>query len=420
MAQSLEGDFNPSVHFLGLLKKALGDGIARRCAVSDGPQIVIAPQQMAYYSASATTLDLQKLCLAEPFDLHIAPLPNWDPNAGGESIQVGRMFMRTRGEGAASTGLTAKPLAELLWLATFCVSNGRLLQGCRADDPVRLKRLPDFSLLPHRDIHLRLAQFMSESSADLLAVSQQTGIPLPEVYDFHNACAMLGLIECGNVFEPEAYFLGVAQKSLRDGLMRRCALPGIPPVFLSPKERRYYSPNEGGASLGPFYTASPEDIQVEVIEEIDKGDEGETIQIGRMMVRRKKETPRLHSGAFDELLWNATLQASHGRLLIGKRSSDVVRLRRWPDFSRLSKDRRWLPLAAFMSVNAADLTTVAKHTGSPLSLVVDFHNACAVLDYLEYHPEERLYQRPVTERERETCRVISRSLNGAKVVQHEG
>jgi hypothetical protein len=122
----------------------------------------------------------------------------------------------------------------------------------------------------------------------------------------------------------------------------------------------------------------------------------------------------------EELLWNAALYASRGRLLAGKRSSDVVRLRRWPDFSRLSKDRRMLPLAAFMSANAADLSTVAEHTGAPMSQVVDFHNACAVLGYLEYHSEQRLHKRPVSGKERETCRAISRSLSSARAVQHVG
>jgi hypothetical protein len=106
--------------------------------------------------------------------------------------------------------------------------------------------------------------------------------------------------------------------------------------------------------------------------------------------------------------------------LAGKRSHDVVRLKRWPDFSRLSNDRGLLPLAAFMSGNAADLHTVAKHTGIPMEQVVDFHNACAVLDYLEYLPEQRLQKRPVSEQERTTFRRISKSLGGIRAAIHAG
>lgn len=414
MAQSLEGDFNPSVHFLGLLKKALNDGIARRCSLAGGPQIVVAPREMTYYGASVTDLDLRALCVAEPFDLQIEPLPNWDPDAGKENIQVGRMFLRTPKSNAAVKGLTPRPLAQLLWLATLHVSGGRLLQGCRADDPVRLKRMPDFSVLPHREHHLRLARFMSESGAELTVVAKRTGIALEQVFDFHNACVLLGLIERGNVFEPDEYFLGLLQKAQRDGLTRRCLMPGLPPLFLAPKEGRYYAPAGGETDLSAFYCANVDQLQVETLDALDTGEEEEeVIQIGRMMVRRKRETPRLAAGAMDELLWNAALHASRGRLLAGKRSGDVVRLRRWPDFSRLCKDRRWLPLAAFMSVNAADLLDVAKHTGVPLARVVDFHNACAVLGYLEYPQDRSLQRRTVSETERATFRNIAKSLKKA-------
>lgn len=422
MTQSLEGDFNPAVHFLGLLKKAVGDGIARRCAVSGGPQIVVAPKQMAYYSASITPKDLQNLCQAEPFDLQIEALPNWDPTARRETIQIGRMRLRAQADDGLA-GMSPKPLGELLWLATISASQGRLIQGSRADDPVRLKHWPDFSVLPHRESYLRLAQFMHESSADLLTVAEETGVPLAEVFDFYNACTILGLIERGNVFDPEDYFLGLIQKSLRDGQMRRCVLPGLPPLFLVPKERCYHSQAESLAGLAAFFSASLSDMQVETIDHLDHGsEEEETIQIGRMIVRRKKEagTVRLRSGPLEDLLWNAALNASRGRLLAGKRSGDVVRLKRWPDFSRLSRDRRLLPLAAFMSVNAADLSTVAQRTGTPLPEVVDFHNACATLDYLEYLPEERLHAKSISDQERDMYRRISKSLGGIRAVQHAG
>ena len=421
MTPTLEGDFNPQFHFLGLLKKAIGDGIPRRCSIPGGVRILIAPKQMTYYSAGADIHELQALCQAQPFDLQIEALPDWDPDAGQEKIQVGRMFMRAQVD-SVRAGMSPKPLADLLWFASLCVSNGHLLQGCRADELVRLKRQPDFTRLSHRENHLKLARFMQESSADLLTVAKRTGVPLVQVYDFHNACAALGLIERGNILEPEEHFLGVIQKALSDGHMRRCVLPGLPPVFLVPKERRFHTQAET-AALAPFYAANLSDMQVDVVSEIEQdSEEEEMIQIGRMMVRRKKETqaPKLRQGPLDELLWHATLTVSRGRLLAGKRSEDVVRLRRWPDFARFSKDRFFLPLAAFMSVNAANLLSVAKHTGAPLSQVIDFHNACAVLDYLEYLPEQCLQKRPVNDKDRATYRNISKTLGGIRAGQHAG
>jgi hypothetical protein len=104
--------------------------------------------------------------------------------------------------------------------------------------------------------------------------------------------------------------------------------------------------------------------------------------------------------------------------LAGKQSSDIVRLRRWPEFSRLPHHQRWLPLAAFMSANATDLPSVARCTGTPLPQVIDFHNACAVLDYLEYLPEQQLHAKLVTNQERELYQTISKSLGGIKAAPH--
>jgi len=422
MTATLEGDFNPQFHFLGLIKKAIGDGIPRRCSVAGGPRIVIAPKQMTYYSGCGDIVELLPLCQAQPFDLQIEPLPDWAPGVGKETIQVGRMFMRTQTD-SVTGGMNPHPLAGLLWYASLCVSNGRLLQGNRADELVRLKQTPDFTWLHHQESHLKLAQFMLESSADLRTVARQTGVPLAQVFDFFNACAMLGLVERGNILEPEAYFLGIIQKALREGKILRCGLPNLPPLYLAPKERRYYSQLDING-LSPFFGAILESVQVDEVGEIDRGsdEEEETIQIGRMLVRRKKEShaPKLGSGPLDELLWHATMKVSRGRLLAGRRINDVVRLRRWPDFARLSKDRNFLPLAAFMSVNAADLTIVAKRTGASLTQVIDFHNACAVLDFLEYLPEERLSKRPVNDKDKATYRNISKTLGGIRAVRHAG
>lgn len=415
MSSTHEGEFNPAVYVAGLVKKAMGDGVPRRCS-AEGMLIIIAPKQSVYYVRTGAALDeLRRFCLLPPFDLRVEPLTGWTPpKPGQETLQVGRMRLRKQADNMLD-GLSPRPLAELLWLSVSSASVGRLLQGCRTDEPVRLNRLPDFNVLPHREGDTRLAQFMLEASADLLTVAKRTGIPLAQVIDFHNACALLGLVERGNVFDPAEHFLGLVQQSLRDGLMRRCLLPGLPPLFLAPQEGRYYCQGEHMPDLTPWHGAGLVAMQVELADGLDQDTgegEEEVIQVGRMQIRRKKEALPVPyvSGPLEELLWGAALTASRGRLLAGANADATVRLRRWPDFARLSRDRRYLPLAAFMSVNAADLRTVAKHTGAPLSQVVDFHNACAVLGLLEQLPEQRLQKRPVSDRERETYRSISLSL----------
>jgi hypothetical protein len=73
-------------------------------------------------------------------------------------------------------------------------SQGRLLQGSSADKPVRLKRWRDLNLSDSQEL-IKLAAFMQSNAADLPTVSEKTGVPIPLVNDFYNACEIVGLIE---------------------------------------------------------------------------------------------------------------------------------------------------------------------------------------------------------------------------------
>lgn len=419
MTKAPEGTFNPSFHFLGLIQKALADGVVRRCLLPGSPEVYLVPGENVYYTAASQVEALEILCLAAPFDLTVEALPDWQGLGGKETVQAGRMWLRKQAP-STPTNLAARPLPELLWYAALCASRGQLLRGCRADDPVRLKRWPDFSMLPHRESFVALAGFMAEESANLMTVAESTGVALAEVFDFYNACAILGLIERGNVFEPQEYLLGLIQRSLADRRMRRCVLPGQPPLFLAPAENRYYTTADI-ASVMALGSALLLDLEVDIVETLGPAEEEEeVVQIGRMRVRRKKESaaPKLPARPLSELLFWAALGASRGRLLAGRRLDDPVRLKRWPEAACLEQDRRFFPLAAFMTANAASLPRIAELTRIPLARVIDFHNACAAIDLLESPERESLRTRRVGDGEREIFRKISRALDGLKEGLH--
>ena len=415
MTQPVEGNFNPSFHFLGLIQKASSDGVVRRCFLPGGPEVYLVPAENIYCTNAATIEALEPLCMAAPFDLTVEALSDWRRDGTDRAVQVGRMWSR-KSPAAAAVDLVSRPLPELVWYATLCASRGQLLQGCRSDDPVRLKRWPDFSVLYHRESDPLLAAFMVAESADLMTVAENTGVPLGQVFDFHNACAVLGLIERGNVFDPQDCLLGVIQRAIADRQMRRCTLPGHAPLFIAPTEAKYHTEADR-ASLAALCSAPLIDLEVEAVNGLGASDgEEELVQVGRMWVRRKKEASASKSPGhpLTELLFLAALGASRGRLLIGCRATDPVRLRRWPEASCLQQDRRFFPLAAFMSGNAAPLSVVAQRTGVPFPKVVDFHNACAAVGLIERCEWESVKTRPVADGEREIYRKISKALDGLK------
>jgi hypothetical protein len=90
--------------------------------------------------------------------------------------------------------LHAYPLQTLAWLGTLCAGQGRYVKGLSAQTPVRLKYWPNFTLLPYQHGHMRLAAFMTRHTAMPPEIAATTHLPLREVQDFCNACAVLELL----------------------------------------------------------------------------------------------------------------------------------------------------------------------------------------------------------------------------------
>ncbi|MDO9107153.1 MAG: hypothetical protein Q7U57_19600 [Methylovulum sp.] len=388
MTQALEGHFNPAVHFLGLLQKTIADGITRHCVHPGCPDVYLVPAEHAYYSAHPDIEALHALCLAAPFDLDVESVPDWHPNSD-QDLRAGRMLIH-RKQPSTNTELLKRPLDELLWYATLCASNGQLLQGHYAETTVRLLSCPDFSRLYHKAQHPLLATALLENSATLTQVAETTGIPLAQVIDFHNACAILGLIvvEESHVFEPEKYLPGLIQKSANDPQMWRCELAGQALLIISPAEGKYYSDADPTA-MAKLCTAPLSELQVSAVE--NNSDEEEIVQIGRTRVRRKKAAalPKMAEHPLSELRFRAALYASQGRLLAGYDMNATVHLHSWPDKKLLKEsasiktERYIFPLAAYMTGKTAKLAEIAEATGLPLAQVIDFHNACALAGLLE-------------------------------------
>jgi|GEM_PF-1035602 len=390
MTQALEGTFNPAFHFLGLIQKSISDGITRHCVHVGSTEVYLVPEQQAYYASYPDITSLEALCLAAPFDLNVKLMPNWRPDKD-QDVQAARTVIHRKAP-TANSMLVGYPLQELLWYAALCGSGGQLLQGCNADTPVRLVTCPDFSRLFHREFDPALAASMLEKSVALTFLSETTGVPLAQIFEFYNACAALGLItiEPEDVFDPANYLLGLIEKADADRQIRCCELAGHPPLYLVPDENKYYT-EEDPVKLAKLCAAQLSEFKVGIVDN-DAGEE-EVVQIGRTRIRRKKEPslPKLPGHPISELVFHVALYASQGRLLSGYKLNEPVRLKSWPDKALLKeaasiKDERYFfPLAAFMSTKVASLSEIAEATHLPLERVIDFHNACAVADLLD-HP----------------------------------
>lgn len=381
------GSFNPAFHFLGLIQKAIADGVSRHCVHVGGPDIYIVPKEQLYYCADPSIDALQGLCLAAPFDVRVELVPDWQPNKP-KDLKAGRMLISYK-KMAEQPTLIAKPLAALLWYAAYVASNGRLLQGQSAQTPVRLRSSPNFSYCFHNGHDIVLAAFMLEHSAELTAVAEKTGVPLPQVYDFFNASVVLGLVEAEPSlnFDPANYLLSVLDMAKADGQVRRCALVGVAPLYIVPSEGCFYSEADV-AGIAKYCTAPLSDMEVGPLDETEQE---ETVQVGRMVVRRKTSAaalPKVPPRPLSGLLFRAALYASQGRLMTGYALDTPVRLKDWPDKAMLKEsaaikeERYFFPISAYMTGNTATLTDIAAALHLSLPEVINFHNACVITGLL--------------------------------------
>lgn len=98
----------------------------------------------------------------------------------------------------ASKGLKAHRLTSLIWYGVYELSHGKLLQGCSPNDVVRLKRWPDLNMPDYKSL-LKIAAFMQSNAVNLNTIAERTALPVNLVYNFYNACEIVGLIEHNSI-----------------------------------------------------------------------------------------------------------------------------------------------------------------------------------------------------------------------------
>lgn len=95
----------------------------------------------------------------------------------------------------ARLGIQPRPLEQLLWLTGLVAGGGESLGGWDPRESVRLNRWPDFTVLPYRQCHLKMAAMLKDGDALVGAVAEACEVHVGDAADFLNACAEIGILE---------------------------------------------------------------------------------------------------------------------------------------------------------------------------------------------------------------------------------
>jgi hypothetical protein len=125
----------------------------------------------------------------------------------------------------AMTRASARPLPELLWLAAM-LDAGEATRFAR-DQRLRLKRWPNFAVLAHKPVHLRMAAILVRQARSVQEVADACAVPSIEVARFVNACAELDLIDAVPGEDAGAIQRRTDRLGLLDGILGRLRRLGV-------------------------------------------------------------------------------------------------------------------------------------------------------------------------------------------------
>jgi hypothetical protein len=97
---------------------------------------------------------------------------------------------------------------------------------------------------------------------------------------------------------------------------------------------------------------------------------------------------------FSQVLWSAALFGSQSQLVSGHDLDTVVRLKAWPNFSRLDFEPPHMALAPLMASQALSIRQIAAKTKMNTAVIIGFYNAALVTDLLEVTPSAQVVSAP--------------------------
>jgi hypothetical protein len=201
-------------------------------------------------------------------------------------------------------------------------------------------------------------------------------------------------------FNPSEYLLGLLQSCLKSEKIQRFTRGDLPALYVSPREQRCFtSPiNMSDVTLAQktLYSSLAQSIKVTLF-----SDE---------MLREAIEKYTLRAYPIETALWLATLYASQGRLMKGYSKESFFRLKSWPNFIVLPYLSVHVNMAAFMLKHTANLSMVADKTETPLTIVIDFFNACESIGLISSEKSPNVEDKNLPEHKRELFRTILKRL----------
>ncbi len=264
----------------------------------------------------------------------------------------------------AFSGAFPKALWELIYTATLLGTGGELLEPLLPEDRLHLIELPEFSLAPHSEQHIAIADYMISHSATAGNIANNLDIDLATVVDFCNACQSIGLLIVSGT--PQNRLFRLINRIIEQNRSVEITHPDFPPIDICTQKDWFIF----NGNLNEY----TEMFQVDV-GEFSFEDRGDNIR------------KQAFSGSFPKSLWElvytATMFGTEGKMLPPLLPTDRLSLKKKPQFEYVLHTEEHIKLADYMQVYSDTVHDIAVHTGVSLTTVIDFCNMCQSINLIE-------------------------------------
>jgi hypothetical protein len=165
--------------FAALTRRACHQTHPADLVLANGSVLVIDPAKKVFYSSRTTDELIALLRSRRRIEGKVVPVTSAD-----------KLPARL-----ARWGIKPRPLEELRWLTGLVTGAGESLGGWDPRERVRLARWPDFSKLPYRQVHLKMAAMLTTDGMLPSKLAEACEAAAGDAADFLNACAEIGILE---------------------------------------------------------------------------------------------------------------------------------------------------------------------------------------------------------------------------------
>lgn len=169
-----EETFSPDKYLIHIIKRAVKNAQNIHVNFPGHGHITIIASDGEYFNH---TDDIELFCKADISEFKITVLSKDDSKAVDD---------------------TGRNIDELMWLAGFHASAGRLMEGCYRDDVVELMHWPNLTRLPSTPNTMRIASLLSHYPTSITLAQRFLKIEKSEAYQFYTAAHCAGLARAVN------------------------------------------------------------------------------------------------------------------------------------------------------------------------------------------------------------------------------